>query len=610
MDSSIIKKRSIVSLALILLMISATYIMILSITQEETETGKVINTAGKQRMLSQRIVLLSKRYMQNNAPQTQKQLLAAIGTMKRDFQYLKEQSHGALQHIYEGKNYRLEYFLGEFLSKAEAVAQKHDRDALSYVESVGDYILKTSDTATSVYEQQYNDYIFDVRFKSTLIFIVSILLMVMIYYAILRPAIHTNETLIRDLMDSEEKISEITTNTDALIYIKDLEDRYLFVNNKFETLFAMKEKQLLGKTDEELFGYTPFILENKRVVRENRKITVEETTIINDERHFFLIEKFPVKTGEGEVYGHCGIATDITPMKNLQREVDEYVKIVDENVITSQTDLSGKITYVSKAFCEISSYEREELLGQYHRIIRHPDMPKSTFIELWKTVSQGGTWHGDIKNKTKKGGYYWVDTTISPNFDINGHIVGYTAIRQNITDKKRIEEISITDELTGLYNRRYFNQIIIQEINRCRRDNTPFTFILLDVDNFKKYNDTYGHQMGDDVLAAMGRVLRESTQRAGDYPFRLGGEEFGAIIDSESAQKSREFAEQLRERIQALGIKHEKNPPANTITASIGVRVISGNWSSHDENTIYKEVDTMLYKAKESGRNRVEMKDD
>lgn len=609
MDSSIIKKRSIVSLALILVLIFASYVMILSLTQSETETGKIINIAGKQRMLSQRIVLLSQRYMHAPSPKNQKLLLGAVETMQRDFRYLKDQSQGALQHIYEGRNYRLEYYLGEFLAKAKAVAMQKDPGALSYVESIGDYILKTSDTATSVYEQQYNDYIYEVRFKSTLIFIVSILLLVMIYYTILRPAIRTNESLIRELMDSEEKISEITDNTDAIIYIKDLNGAYLFVNNKFEDLLAMHEKDLIGKTDETLFGYTLFGKESDAVIREKRKITVEETAIIGDSRSFFLIEKFPVKTGKGEVYGYCGIATDITPMKNLQREVDEYVKIVDENVITSQTDLGGKITYVSKAFCKISGYEKEELLGQYHRIIRHPDMPESVFKELWERISHGGTWHGEIKNRTKTGGYYWVDTTISPNFDINGHIFGYTAIRQNITDKKRIEEISITDELTGLYNRRYFNQLITREINRSRRDGRPFTFILLDVDNFKKYNDTYGHQMGDEVLEAMGRVLRDSTHRAGDYPFRLGGEEFGVIIDSESAQKSREFAEQLRERIQALGIKHEKNPPAHTVTASIGVRVIAGTWDKHDENTIYKEADEMLYKAKENGRNRVEMKD-
>ena len=183
----------------------------------------------------------------------------------------------------------------------------------------------------------------------------------------------------------------------------------------------------------------------------------------------------------------------------------KYIKIVDENVLTSSTDAKGRIVCVSKAFCEISGYTKEELIGQNHRIIRHEDMPKKLFKELWNTITDGKVWQGEIKNKKKNGEFYWVKATISPLFDDNKNIVGYTAIREDITDKKRIEEISITDELTGLYNRRFFNEIFEREVNRAKREEHSFALIIFDVDFFKLYNDNYGHQAGDLVLQTIGK---------------------------------------------------------------------------------------------------------
>lgn len=609
MKSSVIKQRSVVSLAIIFVLITINYFNIIHLSEGQTETGIFINKSGKQRMLSQRIILLSERYMEKLSPDTAQQLLATIDSMEQDFLYLKNNSRGIVKHIYEGRNYRLEYYMGVFLKKARTVAQKQDLSSLNYIRSLGDYILKTSDTAVSLFEQQHADYIRNVRIQSTLIAAGSLLILVLIYFFILRPSIKTNETLIKELLDSEEKISEIMDNTGALIYVKDLKGRYLLVNHTFESLFGISQDAIKGHTDREVFSRELFSRQNDTVVYENKKITVEESVIIGEARYIFLIDKFPVKTGNHVTYGLCGVATDITPMKTLQREIDDYVKIVDENVITSKTDLKGTITYVSEAFCTISGFSKEELLGKQHKIVRHPDMPKSIFKAMWETITDGGTWQGEIKNLTKSGGYYWVDTIISPSFDLNGNMEGYTAIRHDITDKKRIEEMSVTDELTRLYNRRHFNQVITEEIHRCRRDERPFTFILLDVDNFKKYNDTYGHQLGDHVLSSIGSLLKEHTHRAGDYAFRLGGEEFGLIINSDSADNSRQFAETIRNGIESLGIEHENNPPLKTVTASIGVCIVADTWEGNDEQSIYKDADEMLYRAKENGRNRVEYKE-
>jgi PAS domain S-box-containing protein len=125
---------------------------------------------------------------------------------------------------------------------------------------------------------------------------------------------------------------------------------------------------------------------------------------------------------------------------DVEVKLDKSLSIVDKYIIMSSTDEKGIILYASEAFCNISGYTKKELLGSPHNIVRHPDMPKSIFENMWKTIQSGKVWHGEIKNMKKNGEYYWVDATIEPRFDLNGRIIGYDAIRQDITSKKLVQE--------------------------------------------------------------------------------------------------------------------------------------------------------------------------
>jgi diguanylate cyclase (GGDEF)-like protein/PAS domain S-box-containing protein len=306
----------------------------------------------------------------------------------------------------------------------------------------------------------------------------------------------------------------------------------------------------------------------------------------------------------GMLYGSM---QDITTIEKQRKEMRDLINIVDEHIITSKTDLQGNITYVSEAFSQISGFAKDELIGQNHRIVRHPDMPNELFTDMWETIKAGKVWRGDIKNRTKDDGFYWVDVTISPVYDVLGYITGYLAIRQDITARKHVELLSITDGLTGLYNRRHFNDITPREINRAKRENGTLCFILLDIDNFKKYNDTYGHQEGDSVLIKVANSLNESFQRGGDFVFRLGGEEFGVLFNITDPDNILFVVERARAAIEALAITHEKNP-AGVVTASFGLIEIPLSEirdAEKDLETIYKRADDALYEAKTNGRNRI-----
>ncbi len=294
---------------------------------------------------------------------------------------------------------------------------------------------------------------------------------------------------------------------------------------------------------------------------------------------------------------------NVMKLVSQQDELQSYIDTVDKHVITSETDINGKIIYVSSAFEKISGYTKEELLGKPHSIVRHPSMPKEFYTELWNTIRSGNTWHGEILNRHKDGSGYWVEVYISPKYDGDHEIIGYRAIRADITDKKRIEDLSIRDPMTNLFNRRHLTQTLPLEIQKAKRNGQMIAFMILDVDKFKEYNDTYGHQGGDDVLIKIGGVMQEACKRASDFAFRMGGEEFAMFFLPEDAKQAFVFADNVRAEIQSLAIEHSKNPAADVVTASIGLIVAVAN--DIDVEVLYQAADAALYEAKESGRNRV-----
>lgn len=128
-------------------------------------------------------------------------------------------------------------------------------------------------------------------------------------------------------------------------------------------------------------------------------------------------------------------------IKNQKENLISLLKIYDNNVIFSKTDLKGNITHVSKAFCEISGYTKKELIGKPHSCVRHPDMSKDTFRQMWETIQSEKLWRGEVKNLKKDGSYYWVEAEIEPLYNEDNIHIGYSAVRQNITATKEIEEI-------------------------------------------------------------------------------------------------------------------------------------------------------------------------
>ena len=253
-------------------------------------------------------------------------------------------------------------------------------------------------------------------------------------------------------------------------------------------------------------------------------------------------------------------------IKRYNKKTKNNLDIIDKYVLISRGDTKGRVTYVSEALCRINGYTKEELIGKPYNIFRHPDTKKETFVDLWKTIKSGKEWRGELQNVRKDGTPYWVDILITPNFNDKGIIEGYTAIRYDITDKKRIEDLSVTDQLTQIPNRLFLDRSYTYEVNRSLRYGSRFSVILLDIDNFKSINDNFGHDIGDEVLIEIAKILKSSIRKT-DVIGRWGGEEFLIMCHKSSLEQSLELAEKMRkiveEKTAELKIKKEELAKVN-----------------------------------------------
>lgn len=277
-------------------------------------------------------------------------------------------------------------------------------------------------------------------------------------------------------------------------------------------------------------------------------------------------------------------------------KIKNYAEIINRYVITSSTDRGGHILSTSAACSEVYGYSAEEMKGKRHNIVKHPDTPAETHADIWQTILQGKTWHGEIKDKAKNGSSFWLNHVITPDFDYEGKIVGFTSVSHDITDKKKIEHLSATDTLTGLNNRRRLDDLFSLELDRFNRYERQFALILLDVDHFKQVNDKFGHKVGDKVLIEMGQILALNV-RKNDLLGRWGGEEFLLICPETSIDGAIKLAEKIRKIIEKTDFSE-----VGSVTASFGVTVSIKDDGDED---MFIRADNALYTAKRDGRNCV-----
>ena len=398
----------------------------------------------------------------------------------------------------------------------------------------------------------------------------------------------------------------------SAVWMKDDKGCWQMANPSALELFGLGETSWQGKTDDELIALRPelashqhgLLADDKVDWRHNQVITrYERVETLGEPPRLFEVRKRAFHCGEGLHGGVITVASKVEQFDGGMINAKVFAQIVEQIPIAMLiTDSSGNIVYVNKAFEKISGYSIKEVLGKNPSLQKSSKTPKHVYRELWQAVTSGRPWQGELMNTHKDGSLYWEEICVSPVVAESGTITHFVAVKQDITLRKHKEKINEKkanfDKLTGLPNRFLVMDRLNQLLKSAHRSERKVAVLFLDFDDFKKVNDTLGHETGDRFLAESAKRIKGAV-RSCDTVGRLGGDEFlilvGGLDDSiAAAHVARNILQQFSRPVIIDGREL-------LLTASIGIAVYPDD--AHDPGELMRKADSAMYHAKEQGRN-------
>lgn len=421
------------------------------------------------------------------------------------------------------------------------------------------------------------------------------------------------------------KIAIIDDNPDDIFAIKRM---LLKLNSKYVIVDFTNPEEALKKLRKDtvdciILDYNFPVMNGLEFItefRNNQKIDTPIIFLTGQGNEKVAVES--IKTGAFDYIIKSEISGELlnkTIIKGIQkRDLDSKEKSYNEFIKTMidiipvplfYKDRKGSYLGCNMAFENFIGKSKEEIVGKTvfeiskkNNAETYEDMDQQLFDN---PGTQTYEYEYENSNNEKK---YVVFKKVTYNNSL-GEVNGIIGIVNDITEIKNREteltEKTFFDSLTGIFNRRYFDENIENEWKKCVRENEPLSLVMLDVDFFKKYNDYYGHQEGDNCLKKVAQEIRISLLRPSDIAVRYGGEEFVVILPNTNIHGARRVAERIRQNIINLAIKHEASTVSEVVTISQGIAEMNNK-----NDTVYeclKNADRSLYEAKNNGRNMIEV---
>lgn len=297
---------------------------------------------------------------------------------------------------------------------------------------------------------------------------------------------------------------------------------------------------------------------------------------------------------------------------------DSFKRMVENSLdVLCLVAPGGNCTYCSPSSLRVLGWDPEEMLVRFPKHLIHPSDAQGAKLSHERHLSGNGgdDLPNEMRVRKKDGNYSWFEVTSSLIRDKVTNAPWQVLLNMRDISSRRLleqqlEALALTDPLTGLGNRRAFTWALEHEWRRACREQGEISLLMLDADNFKGINDTYGHDTGDECLCAIAETIRAVGRRPGDMAARYGGEEFTLILPATDAEGAAEVAEQLRVEIKALNLPHSLNHEHGlVVTVSVGAATAVLGGGGDDPRYpagLLKAAVAALYRAKQEGRNRVE----
>ncbi|MES9854602.1 MAG: EAL domain-containing protein [Candidatus Thiodiazotropha sp. L084R] len=418
--------------------------------------------------------------------------------------------------------------------------------------------------------------------------------------------------VIENRRQAEDQLQLLLDTTVEGIYGIDNQGLTTFVNPSASRMLGFKPQELIGLNNHQLIHHTQrdgslydeHDCRILQVLNGGSLNTVDNEVFWRKDGTSIPVEysSNPIYLG-GRVIGAVVNFRDISDREHAEKRIRTLLQAVEQSPVSVvMTDTDGIIEYVNSAFEKASGYKAEEVIGQNPRVLKSESTPASLFKELWQSIISGKSWKGELQNRRKNGQLYWERAYIAPVVDESGITTHYLAVKEDITLQKQQEEKIVHqanyDSLTDLPNRFLTLDRLSQLTKEAQRNKQIAAVLFLDLDDFKKINDSMSHETGDKLLVKAAKRLQDSV-RIDDTVSRLGGDEF--IILLGNLHNEKEILPIAKKLLNCFRKPFLLDGRELILTASIGIATYPNDGNNPAE--LLRNADMAMYESKDQGRN-------
>lgn len=424
------------------------------------------------------------------------------------------------------------------------------------------------------------------------------------------------------LSENKQMLESVLDGVSALITYMDRDEKYRFVNRAYADWYGLSREEMIGKRVSEILSPDVYqrVSSNTKKALSGQSVAYENTVIDKNGTKRHVNVNYEPHYRDTEVKGFFVSIADITKRKDIEKKLSESEElykrissIISDVIYSCKTDADGiySIDWMAGAAEQISGYTIEEIKEQkcWRFLVIEKDLP--LFEERVIGLAPGTHASCELRIRCKNGETAWVASSVeciekpeNPGCSyLYGSLIDITERKREqellLESERTYRELSITDSLTQLYNSRHFYTQITMEISRADRYGQPLTLLFLDIDDFKQFNDAYGHVKGDKVLSRLGQVIKRQLRQA-DSAYRYGGEEFIMILPMTTTANGVIIAERIISEFKKENFSTMPDEVIHT-TVSIGIAQYR---PGEDIKELINRVDQRMYQAKKAGKDR------